>query len=341
MSARAVLRHAASTLLLATFGCDSDFALSDSVDDVIDFAAVAGDRSLHAPYVVGAHFDLHAPAGVASLASSDDDVLQIEGNGAVVQATAIDAGMVDVLALDDSGDVIGATTVEVRMPTRAVLHAAAPVFLDRSDVSTEVTRPRLAAGGTATYLVQYFDGPTRLWGSGGLEVAGSVGVTVRVDHELLGEHRDWLTVVGGEPGVERVALGIGGETFSEVDIDVVDPSSIADLDVFASDDVGDPNASGVVVATAYDLDGERIDGVPFEWSLAPGAELVAADIVRYRADALPMELFASFGELGGGATVHADEADAAQGCNVGGARPGAWGAWALVLLVVGATRRRS
>jgi len=336
-----VLRCAVSTLALATFGCDADVALSDSVDDVIDFGHDKdADRSLQAPYVVGARFDVRLPEGGdgEALASSDDAILQLEGEGSVAHAVALLPGAVEILVLDASGEIVGATEVELRMPTRAVLHAAAPVFLDRTDVPTEIARPRIVDGGEATFLVEYFDGTTRLGGSGGLGAYASDGAIARVSGELLGEQRDWLTIGGSETGIEQVVLAVGGETFAAIDIDVVDAAVVADLDVFASESSGDRMAPGVVIATGYDLDGEAVHGLGLQWRLAQGAEQVGADIVRYPGDTAPMEIVASYGELEGAAAVHADEADADAGCNMASARSSAW---ALVLFAAALLRRRS
>lgn len=344
MSPRAALRcfsvWAVSTLAAAIVGCDADVALSDSVDDVIDFGHDKdADRSLQAPYVVGARFDVRLPEGGdgAALASSDDAILQLAGEGSVAHAIALAPGMVEILVLDEGGEIVGATEVEVRMPTRAILHAAAPVFLDRDDVSTEVARPRILAGGEATFLVEYFDGPTRLAGSGGLEAFASDGAIARTSGELLGERRDWLTIGGAESGIEQVTLAVGGEAFTAIDVDVVDAAVVADLDVFASETSGDRAAPGVVIATGYDLDGEAVYGLGFQWRLANGAEQVGVDIVRYAADTAPMQLVASYGELEGAAAIHADPADADAGCSVTSQRPSAW---ALVLLVLASLRHR-
>ncbi len=341
MSLRTALRRfsgwAVPTLALATFGCDADVALSDSVDDVIDFGHdVDADRSLHSPYVVGAQFELRLPEGGdgAALASSDDTILAIEDGHAI----AVAPGEVDILVLDAAGDVASITTVEVRMPTRAVLHAAASVFLDRSDVPTEVMRPRIVAGGEATYLVEYYDGATRLAGSGGLEALASDGVAARVSEKLHGERRDWLTIGGGESGNEQVSLALHGEVFTSIDVDVVGAELVADLDVLVSEAATDRAAPGVVIAAGYDLDGEAVHGLGFEWRLADGAEQLGTDIVRYSAGAGPMEIVASYGELEGTAAVHSDEADAAAGCNVSPARSNAW---ALVMFALAFLRRRS
>lgn len=325
-------------VLSALGGCDAEVQFWDSIDETIDLRDDEADGpGLHDPYVLGSTFELRAEGGAGALVSSDEDVLALEGDGAVAHATAVGPGRAEVSLVDDGGDVIASVDVEVRAPSRVVLHAAGPVLLDRADVPTEAMAPRIVEGGAAMFMVQYFDGATRLAGAAAPELVASEGLVVELVPELLGERRDWLRIEapsakGRSPGVDTQELTLfpGADAPIRLDIDVVDPEVVADVDVFASS-----LDRGVVVATAYDLDGEPVYGVDFEWS-TDGAEMIAPDVVR--PGPTPATLAARFGELEG-AVATGDDAIAA-GCAIA-PRGGVGGALGLVLALAACRRRRA
>jgi hypothetical protein len=336
--ARVLVESMVVASMLAVGGCDADVLFSDSIDETIDFRD-AGDEGpgLHDPYVVGATFELWAEGGLGTLVSSDADVLALDGgDDGRTLAQAVGPGRAEVSLVDDDGDVVATFDVEVRAPSRAVLHAAGPVLLDRADVPTEAMAPRIVEGGAAIFLVQYFDGATRLAGAVGPEPLASAGLGVTVLPELLGERRDWLRVeaLGGasrslDAGAQFVTLFPGSDAPIRIDIDVVDPEVVADVDVFASE-----VDRGVVVASAYDLDGDPVYGVAFDWSPTEGAEWIAPDVVR--PGAAPMTLAARFGDLDGAVTTGDDPV--AAGCAI--AAPRGLGAMTWMVLALAACRRR-
>jgi hypothetical protein len=324
--------------MVAMGGCDAQVLFSDSIDETIDLRDAGDDGAgLHDPYVVGAAFELSAVGGLGTLVSSDAEVLALDdGDDGRALAQAVGPGRAEVSLVDADGDVVASVDVEVRAPTRAVLHAAGPVLLDRADVPTEAMAPRIVEGGAAIFLVQYFDGATRLAGAVGPEPLASAGLGITVLPELLGERRDWLRVeaIGGasrslDGGAQSLTLFPGADAPIRIDVDVVGAEVVADVDVFAS-----AIDRGVVVASAYDLDGEPVYGVDFDWSPTDGAEWIAPDVVR--PGAAPVTLAARFGELDGAVTTGDDPV--AAGCSI--AAPGGLGAVAWTVLALAACRRR-
>lgn len=323
-------------LAVVAGACDAEVSISDAIDDTIDLVDRA-DGVVHSPYVVGARFELRVDADGAradgiALVSGDPSVLVLDGAGAQVQAKAVAAGTVEVSAVDAAGDVVATIELEVRAPTRVVLHAAGPVLIDRDDITTHVTTPRIVEGGVASFLVEAFDGNTPLAGHGALEAIAGPGVEAVIVPRLAGEHRDWLQLGGLGRGATDVTLSIDGQAFTRLDLEVVGLDAVADLDVFTADH------APVAIAAAYDLDGEPVHGAPFDWQLGRGAELLARDIVRYE-DGRTTTLLASVGELESQTEVGEGAQDGA-GCRVRGpSGPGSVGALALVVVL--ARRRRA
>ena len=339
---RSLVRAVSLASALVAVGCDTEVWFSDSIDGTIDFAVTTDpEATLHAPYVVGATLELtaHGAIGSLSLVSSDPEVLELDAQGAHGHAIARSAGLAEVALVDADGDIVAAVDVEVRTPTRVVLHAAAPLFVDRADVPTEAGSLRVVEGGDAIFLVQYFDGATRLAGGGAVQASASAGLEVEIVPDFLGEHRDWLRLAALERGVQRVTLAIGGEEFTRMDVDVVDASAVADLDLFASESTDDPAGWGVVIASAYDLDGAPLYGVTFDWQLAAGAELVAPNLVRFTNAQAPAVLAARFGGFDGELELHDGHGAPAEGCTI--SRPAATPGLGLLLLILASRRRRA
>lgn len=329
-----------------------EIRFADSVDLELDFRTTSGS-SLHAPYVEGAMLRVHARDAAVrdaidldgyTLASSDEEVLAIEPEGdASANAHAAGHGVADLLLLDPDGEVIASAEVEVRTPTRAVLHAAAPLFLHRDDVPTEAFDPAIVAGGLATFAVSYYDGATQLHGSGTLGVASGVGVDARTADTHLFEERDWLSIAPQSAGLHDLELSAEGKPFAHVQVEAVDTEAIADLELRGQNESrAKPDDELVVIAQAYDDEGDRIFGAAFDWELAGAPDGEKGDLYRYAyrpADGKP--LAASFGELRSEAMIHADrgEVDSSNhiGCSVNGRT--SWTS-ALGLLVLVVCRRR-
>lgn len=342
--------------VVALAGCDGEPAIGDEIDRTIDFAVTAVDGPvLHSPYVRGADFEVRAWAGGSDialsdcvLASSDPEVLRVEanddGDGTHAHAYAVGQGAASLLLLDGDGDVVASREVEIRMPTRVVLRAAAPLMLDRPDVPSEVEDVQLVRDGEAVFQVEYFDGVTRLHGSGALGVSAHDGLGASVTREHLAEDRDWLWLQGTVLGRREVTLSAGGEEFATVAGNVVDASAIVEVDLFGQDEShAAVDAQLVVIARASDVAARPVWGAAFDWTLAGGEVEAEGDLFRYAyapGDEHPLEV--AIDDEGGTMRISAGEAALAGpslGCAVDGrGAPTRRGTLALALGVLVAAR---
>lgn len=343
--------------LLGLGACAPEIRFTDSIDLELDFRADGGS-SLHAPYVEGASLRLRAHDAARdplaldgyTLVSSDPEVLAVdadEGEDGAISAAAhaVSRGVADLQLVDGDGDVVASAEVEVRAPTRAVLHAAAPLFLRRDDVPTEAFDPTVLTGGLATFAVAYYDGATRLHGSGTLGALASEGLAASVATTHMLEARDWLQISPAIAGLHDVELTAAGQPFARVQVEAVEAEAIADVELRGQNE-GRAHRDDelVVIAQAYDEDGDRIFGAAFDWELAGYPDGEPGDLYRYAYQ--PKEskpIAASFGELRSEATIHADEGwvDSSNhlGCSVNG-RTSATGLLPMGLLFVVVLGRR-
>ncbi|MCX4240236.1 hypothetical protein [Paraliomyxa miuraensis] len=339
--------------LLATSACGQEVRFTDSID--LTFDLFRQSDALHTPYVVGAEFrvcadalDDHALSGM-TLRSSDDSTLELgltdeneDGDRLCTSATARAAGEVEILVMD-ADDEVASALVEVRAPDRVELYAAGPLLVDRDDLDPRVDRPKVLAGGTATFEVRYFDGDTRLHGQGALVVRGGADVRAEAVGTVVFEDREWLRLTPSEEGEHELGLATPAGDLPPVRIDVVSEDAIADVSLHGGDEgqrsEGDPM---VVYAQAYDEDDAPIYGVEYEWSLGGVPEPGTGDLFRYDLDLSQRnELTAHLGELDATAQIHAGEGEVDSsneiGCTIGGRRGGPW---ALLMLVAGIAARR-
>ncbi len=292
--ARARARIGAITLVLAGVGaCDEGVHFADSIDLESDFRAT-DDGDLHVPYAVGTEVQVFARgAGLrgATLESSDSDVLELvahdEPDGDRISADAIahGPGVAELRVVDDDGETIASTDVEVRVPSRAVLHAAAAPFVERDDLASVSATPYVLGSGTAVFEVQLHDGVTRLYGRGGLSASAEPEVDVDVIDSFHGESREWLVVSPHALGNHEIHLFGGGEAFATTVIAAVGEEMISDVRLHAVDDDAKDDGEWVpIVARAYGPDDEPIHGVTFAWELAGELADDGGELWRYRVD---------------------------------------------------------
>lgn len=309
---------------IALCGCDDGVRFADSIDLDLDFrtAGVEESSELHSPYALGSTMQIVAehgggPAAMHGLRleSSDPSVLDLgeidspRTDAARVGATAraVGRGVADVWLVDDDGDVVASAEIEVRGPTRAMLHAAAPQFVDRDDVAAVAGTPSVLAGGTATFEVQLSDGATRLHGAGGLQASVGAGVDAEIVPTWFDERRDWLRVTPHEPGTHAIALAADGEPFAATIVAAVDVTAIAEVRLHG-EEPSDPDDGAWVplVGQAYDGIAQPVHGVALAWDLGGIPLDVAGELVRYRVDRRQRRtLTARFGAHEVAATVHA------------------------------------
>jgi MYXO-CTERM domain-containing protein len=260
------------------------------------------------------------------------------------RSTMVAAGVADLLLVDDTGDVVASVEVPVHFPTHAELHAAAPVFLGREDVPADTPRPRVLAGGEATFLVRYYDGDTRLYGNGALDVVAGERTEAWVAHSYLFEDRDWLKVRPDELGPDEVELLAGGRSFSTVEVEGVGPEAVSWVELHGDDESkAEAGDNLLVIAQAHADDAAPIYGVEYAWDIGGRDETGLGDMYRYEYDPdARATLVADFE----GARAQADirgvdgyvDSSNAVGCRVGG--PPSTPGWALGLLALVAVATR-
>lgn len=339
--------------LLGAQGCNDDIQWRDSID--LEFDLFRTGDHVHSPYVVGATLTLCADAARdgelrgGELRSSDPGVLRVgatepddDDRVLCADVEALRAGEVEVEVVDD-GDVIASIALEVGAPDRAEVLAAGPLLLERDDLDAEADRPRILAGGTATFEIRYFAGETRLHGQGALVVDDADAVEAQPVGTVVFEDREWLRITPSEPGSFDLELATPAGPFQTLTIDVVEEEDIADVALHGRDESGREKGDPMIVyAQAHDEDDAPIFGVEYEWSLAGEAEPGTGDLFRYEFDpSEPRSLVARHGDLETEVEIHAGEgvvdSSGEVGCSVAGRRGGGW---ALVLLVAGVLVRR-
>lgn len=334
-------------------GCGQDVQFSDSID--LEFDLLRQGDQLHTPYVVGADFSLCADsaregelAGMR-LRSGDPDRLSVGVTDAnddedqiCATVQALEVGEVEVEVVDDD-EVVASVVVEIRAPDRVELLAAGPMLADRPDLDPQVEQPKILDGGTATFLVHYFDGEARLYGQGALEVESTDALSAQPVGTVFFEDREWLRISANEEGIASLELATPAGVFAELMVEVVGEDAIADVALHGSDERDREDGDSMVVyAQAYDEDDGYVFGVEYEWSLGGDTEPGAGDLFRYDYDSSRREqLVARHGDLDAAAEIHAGEGyvDSSNelGCSMGGRSGGAWGL--LMLLTAGLGRR--
>lgn len=354
----------ASTLLGLSLlaACTSEFTFSDSVNSrLYEFKPRAeyGDE-LSTPYVLGAQFEVFVEDNDQEtdflgwkVESMDPKVVQLRADPykmsphiLVVEVGAIGEGVTELLLKDTSGAVRGGATVEVKRPTRAKLFAAPIYALDNPDFRGETPNPRILAGGTATFAIEYLHEDIRLQGSTSIVASGSSAIDATVKHSELVDNRNWLQVSVGAQGRHSAELWLGDSLVEQIDIFGVPSSMIAGVELIDGDanDPAELAGEWLLVAQAVSEDKEPIYGVDFEWALPDRGFTEPGDVFIYEHD--PEQEFRkitarAYGvESGISVRVAAGEPassnDTSLTCSVTGGPP----PWAFGLLLLGLRRRR-
>lgn len=284
---------AAVALAIALAGCDEGVHFGDAIDLDPDFR-VDDDGELHTPYARGAKirvFATGAEQGGVALESSDPSVLEIvdeepaSGDRIFASARATGTGVAELRLVDARGHAIASTEVEVRAPSRAVLQAAAPMFVDRDDLATVAATPSVLVDGTAWFEVHLYDGSTRLHGTGGLSVRAEEKLALEVLSTFHDEARDWLKVSPLALGNHEVRLACAGETFATTVVAAVPGEAIGRLRLHGGEDDTAADGDWVPLAVqAYDVDDQPIHGVTFAWELGGEVADIEGELWRYQVD---------------------------------------------------------
>jgi MYXO-CTERM domain-containing protein len=339
-------RYLLVTLVTSSLmGCHTVY-LSDDIDLELDFELRPSDE-LHLPYVRGTAVRISAHSSDPddnergwSLSSSNPAVLRIDWqDDGSASCVAEAVGSSAVCVHDAGGDELHCSTITVRAPTRVTLHAHGPLFIGRSEEEARVERPKILEGGTATFLVRYFDGDTRLYGNGVLEASASSPITLEPETSFLFENREWLQLTPGLPGHHVVELVVGGRSVGTLDVDAVTPAAVHDIELLTEGEGGREDGDELVVlAQALDGGGGVVYGAEFTWDLDQDDEPGQGDLFYYtfQADA-EKRLGASFEGLRSEVTIHAKEGFVSSSNTIGcSAAPGSPAKGAPeALLVVG------
>lgn len=332
------------------------------VDDIqLDFnlfdPPLGPTNELHLPYVQGAKVSIFVD-GVSSkdakgLAFESDDptILSVDGVGSdgTASCTAHQAGTVTLHARLNGSEIVSGD-VTVALPTRAVLSPTGPLFVgDPTPLGADNT-VQVLNGGTATFLVTYFDGETQLFGNGVLGATPSAGISATPEQTFLLQEREWIQVTPTATGTQTVALSADGVPFGTLTVNSVDESAVASVSLEPSSTSGAKNGDGeVVLAQSFDVARQPIFGVTYTWNLAGEEQTGEGDLFKYNfSDKKTGSLSAQFGSLSASTSIHATSGFVASSNDIGcAASPGAPGGsagalgLAVAALAVLRLRRRS
>lgn len=345
--------------------CTSEFTFTDSVNSrlfEIKPRAEFGDE-LSTPYVIGAEFEVYIEDNDRetdfvgwTIETTNPRVLRLRdepyrlGDHIIgLDVAAAGEGAAELLLRDDHGEIRGSAAVEVLRPTRAKLFAAPIYALDNPDFRGETPRPRILAGGTATFAVEYLHRDVRLQGSTQIRVEGTSALEAAVRSSEVAHNRNWLQFTVAREGEHTAELWLGDAMVEQVTIDGVGPGAIAGIELIDSDAATPDELAGewLLVAQAVSEDKQPVYGVDFEWALAErGGYVVPGDVFVYEHD--PEEQFRRVTARAYGVEQSisvrvadgepASSNDTSLTCSVAGSSSPA--PWALGLLLVALRRRR-
>ena len=305
-------------VLVTASACGPKIRFSDSVDNDFDLRLSARyDDRLNEPYVAGSSFTIYTYDATEDndlsgwrVESRNPEVLEIvdqwldyddidesdkskkKADVIVSRVFAGSEGTAILEVYDDRDDFVRAAEVTVLQPDNLQLRAAGPLFVDREDVVPSLvdTTPQLISGGKATFLVQWFKGEQRLYGSGSLGLASDSEAIADLwaRESLLDEDRDWATieVANGIASDAEVIAPIeflaNGEPVATLDFSLVGSDAVASIEVRGESEAKAKDGRLLVVlAQAFDADGESIWGVAFDWDLDGYPEPGEGDLFRY------------------------------------------------------------
>jgi hypothetical protein len=304
-------------LALLAGGCNQ-VTLADDVDIDFDFHILTGPSDeLHLPYVKGARMniyvrssDKHVSMDGWTVESSDPQLLAISGvqraqGDLVVAASALEAGTPVLTVKDERGRTLLRRPIDVERPDRVDLLAHAYLIINRPD-EARIAEPRVLQGGTATFLARYYANGQLLFGNGALSAVPVSGLSATVARTYLFEDRDWLQVTPTALGPLPVALSVGGDHVSDVNIVGVPPGDVASLRILGVDESRAHDGEWLVaLGQAYDASGQTLFGVAFQWEVDDKTATGLGDLYRYQYDhRAPHKLCARFGSFDALATIH-------------------------------------
>jgi MYXO-CTERM domain-containing protein len=233
---------------------------------------------LHTPYVAGAKFSItvattdYPQTAAWVLESSDPTVIAVSSAAASTSfpVSAMGVGHATLTVKDSSGKIYDQKDVDVAQPDHAQLCAHGLLLAGLSDDQSQVTQARVVAGGTATFLVRYFQGAQELYGNGAVTPTATGAVTATSTTSSFADDRDWVEIDALEGmGTGSVTLVVGGSPVTVVPATVVAASGIASVGALPQLDSGATNGDTLYVfARAFDASGNDVYGGSFNWTVA-------------------------------------------------------------------------
>jgi len=272
-------------------GCQEAY-LTDDIDVVLDFNPLTVDDALHSPYVIGATVKIVAHSKKKHdstlgwrLEIDDPDVMEVvkqrDGRATCV---AVGAGYTTVRVYSDVGvgKLIHKAEIQVREPTHAKMYAHGPLLVGQKTGRAHVEEPTVLSEKTGTFLVRYFDGETRLFGNGALEVLGHESVTFTTETTYLFENREWLQIRPQKAGRHVFELRAAGIPLGEYAVNAVEKDDVEGLILHKSQDWGAHFGEQLLVwAEAFDIAGNTVFGVEPRWVFDGQPETRVGDLYRY------------------------------------------------------------
>jgi MYXO-CTERM domain-containing protein len=285
-------------IALAAAACGPTYSMTDDVDLTWDFTLTPRrfEDNLHSPYVRGAAVVVFAHSSDNgenlrgwTIESSDPSVFSIEGadttstgRDLVVRGQAVGEGTARLTLRDTGGNAVGHGVAEVLVPDAVEVDAHGSLILGRDDEAA-VREARVLAGGTATYLVRYLRGGRELHGNGVLSVDAPAGVTGTPRTSFVFENREWLTIDTTTAGNATMRLFADGAPAGTLPIITVPESTIDNIVLLTESERGHDDGEWMAaLAQAYDVTGERIFGVDYEWKIDGAMQVADGDLYRYQ-----------------------------------------------------------
>ncbi len=323
---------------LLSAGCQ-DMYLSDNIDIDFDFHPLRGaSDSLHTPYVLGTEVTIYAHDALDDdeeswrLECLDESVLRVDEHlDGHIRCTAVGVGTAELRVYDESGEVVHTGEVEVRAPNRSQLYAHGPLIIGQEAGDPRVGEGetiRVLEGGMASFLVRYFDGDQRLYGNGVLVAESAGQIELFEETTFLAENREWLQLRPNATGFFNVELYAGDLEVGSVRVEGVTASEVDHVELIGQSERGaDTDDPLVILAQAYDEDGDPVYGVEYQWDVGGFEQSDTGDLYRYSFDSsYDVELAARFQGHEDQILIHSNggyvDSTNDLGCNLAGGRPG-------------------
>jgi len=327
---------AVTALSLACSSTQHPASLQDSFSGDVFSAFLGNPNGLSTPYVEGAKFTITVqPGGNESsttgwkLTSSDPTVMTVGTatlNSNDWPVTATGAGHATLTVTDSGGHVLDTEGIDVDVPTQVQLCAHGLLLAGYSDTQSAVSSVRVLSGGTATFLVRYFDGSQELAGNNAV-TPSSTGVASASTVAANFSVRDFLEVSAADMGSGTVTLTVG-QSQTQVAVEAVDPNVVASVALAPQSENNVKDGTVLYVfARALDAQGDDVYGASFAWQV-DGTPLTSqqffvggpTDLLSYQYKGAATETIAdSLAGFTASATVHGTPATTSEGttANVG------------------------